>query len=160
MNIKIKYILTVAAVSLLGLSAVYADGPTIVQSMNDHGTVTVVQPEAMNRRLRPSATVPQFGDSSAIVSSAAPKVRSGYRVQVFDDNNVRTAKQGAQDCKQLVLTHFPDMPVYISFSSPYWRVKVGDFRTRGEAEAFMSSVRQSCPSISKSLRIVRDRINQ
>jgi len=47
----------------------------------------------------------------------------------------------------------------MTFNSPYWRVKVGDFRTRGEAEAAMAEIREAFPSLSSHLRIVRDKIN-
>lgn len=92
--------------------------------------------------------------------SAAPKVKAGYRVQIFDDNNVRTAKQEAQSRKQQIETHFPHLSAYVTFNSPYWRVKVGDFTTRSEAEAAMAEIRQAFPAMAKSLRIVRDRIKQ
>jgi len=88
------------------------------------------------------------------------KVRSGYRVQIFDDNNARTAKSEAQARRNRVGARFPEYNTYISFNSPYWRVKIGDFRTRSEAEAAMGAIRAAFPAYGSQLRIVRDRINQ
>ncbi len=51
------------------------------------------------------------------------------------------------------------MRSYIMFNSPYWRVKVGDFRTRAEAEAAMAELRHAFPSMAAYMRIVRDKIN-
>ena len=136
---------------------------TIADTLNSRGSITIVQPEAMNDRLKPSVRqdLQDRSDSDIITDSATPKkIRAGYRVQVFDDNNVRSAQHDAQRRKQQIANRFPDFPVYVTFSSPYWRVKVGDFRTRGEAEAAMAEIRHAFPEMAKSLRIVRDRINQ
>lgn len=139
-----------------------AEEPTIVDCLNESGNITVFQPDALNSRLRlhgSSATEENQDDTRIMSASPTVKVRAGYRVQVFDDNNVRTAKSEAYSRKSKIETRFPDMAVYVTFSSPYWRVKVGDFRTRGEAEAAMAEFRQAFPESAKSLRIVRDRIN-
>lgn len=119
-----------------------------------------MQPQALNQRLVASVSVSQSDESEASSEVVAPKVRAGYRVQVFDDNNVRSAQRDAQSCKKQIESHFPEYPVYVTFSSPYWRVKVGDFKTRGEAEAAMGEIKHAFPAMAKSLRIVRDRINQ
>ena len=139
----------------------YADGPTIADTLNDRGVISVIQPAALNQRLVASAvSLSATDDSDSSAELATPKVRGGYRVQVFDDNNVRTAQRDAQLCKKQIESHFPEFPVYVTFSSPYWRVKVGDFKTRGEAEAALGEIKYAFPAMAKSLRIVRDRINQ
>lgn len=159
MKVCTQNILSLAASVILPFT-LYAGEPTIADHMNAEGTVTVVQPEGLNARLvrvvpaEPEETVAE--DEQPAV--AAPKVKAGYRVQVFDDNNVRTAKQEAQSRKQMIESRFPLLTAYVSFNSPYWRVKVGDFTTRSEAEAAMAEMRQAFPSMAKSLRIVRDRI--
>ena len=134
---------------------------TIVDSINAAGTITIEQPAALNSRLvaeQPddAANTETSTDATAKPSRAA---RSGYRIMVFDDNNVRTAKNAAQVRKSQVQARFPQLRVYVVFNSPYWRVKVGDFRTRAEAEHVMSEIRAAIPAAASSLRIVRDRIN-
>lgn len=140
-----------------GFSAT-AEQPTIADALNSSGSVAVIQPDALNRRLVFKLSASSETDNS-IAENSAPKIRAGYRVQVFDDNNVRSAKHDAQVRKQQIETRFPEYPVYITFNSPYWRVKVGDFKNRVEAEAAMAEIRHAFPAMAKSLRIVRDRIN-
>ncbi|MDE6368961.1 MAG: SPOR domain-containing protein [Muribaculaceae bacterium] len=134
--------------------------PTIADVLNNQGVISVIQPQALNQRLVVAVTVSSADESEPSSETVAPKVRAGYRVQVFDDNNVRSAQRDAQSCKKQIEGHFPEYPVYVTFSSPYWRVKVGDFKTRGEAEAAMGEIKHAFPAMAKSLRIVRDRINQ
>lgn len=156
--------MNVSRLIILGLIAfgssavVRAADPTIADKLNSEGSISVVQSELLNSRLRPHEKHQEGETDNG--SAVVPKIKTGYRVQVFDDNNVRTAKHDAQACKQQISTRFPDFPVYMTFSSPYWRVKVGDFRTRGEAESAMAEIKVAFPSMAKSLRIVRDRIQQ
>lgn len=83
----------------------------------------------------------------------------GYRVQVFSDSNQQTAKNEARTKQRNVASRFPQQPIYVSFSSPYWRVKVGDFLKMEEAEELATKIRRAFPSFAREVRVVRDRIN-
>lgn len=57
----------------------------------------------------------------------------GYRVQIFMESGneaVGRAQQVIADFAEL----YPNIPTYLSFGQPYYRVRVGNFRTRLEAE--------------------------
>ncbi len=85
--------------------------------------------------------------------------RVGYRVQVFSDNNARTAKNEARSKSRSITERFPDYPAYVIFSSPYWRLRVGDFRTQEEAREAAEEIRKAFPAFGKEIHVVRDRIN-
>ncbi|MGN0034023.1 MAG: SPOR domain-containing protein [Candidatus Limimorpha sp.] len=57
----------------------------------------------------------------------------GFRVQIFMGlgNN---ALHLADSVKTLFAESYPDVPAYLIFRQPYYRLRVGDFRTRLEAE--------------------------
>lgn len=157
-----KSMLILTLMTAVGLPCTLGAGePTIADRINSSGSVTIIQPDALNARLQKVVVSESDGDDNTEEQSgpvAIPKVKAGYRVQVFDDNNVRTAKQEAHERKTKIESRFPMMATYVTFNSPYWRVKVGDFSTRSEAEAAMAEIRQAFPELAKSLRIVRDRI--
>lgn len=143
-----------------------SDTTTIVSHINQpQSTVRVIAPESLLSRLRIVAadvnSTETFEDESAADtrSSVAHRVKAGYRIQVFDDNNVRTAKQEARNRQHQIEMRFPEFKTYVSFNSPYWRVKVGDFRSRGEAESAMAEIKYAFPALARQIRIVRDRIN-
>lgn len=129
--------------------------PGILERLNASGTITIHQPAAMDERLRKT----EAAEQEATEQRTAPRGRVGYRIQVFDDNNPRTARGEAQNCKRLMESRFPELRGYMQFNSPYWRVRIGDFRSRGEAEAMLEEMRHAFPSLSAQLRIVRDYIN-
>lgn len=130
--------------------------PAIVSQISS-GTVEVILPQGFMERLAPKAEA----EATEVPATNTTRTtsRAGYRVQIFDDNNARTAKHEAQRHRAQVSQRFPEFRTYITFNSPYWRVKVGDFRTRSEAEAAMGAIRQAFPAMGSQLRIVRDRIN-
>ena len=123
------------------------------------GNITINQPEALARLLEyiPAAESAESSDGEIHPGSVA--TRTGYRVQVFDDNNPRTARSNAEAAHRRLAAEFPEMRSYISFNSPYWRVKAGDFRTRAEAEAAMAEIQHAFPALAGYIRIVRDKIN-
>lgn len=69
----------------------------------------------------------------------------GYRVQIFFEsgNNSSTRAREVQEGFQ---EEYPDMPAYISWQAPNFRVRVGDFRTRMEAEAFLQRIIRNYPN--------------
>lgn len=156
----LSIIIIAVSAGLATLSAQETDSvaPGIITTVEESGKITIYAPEGLAERLAPT-TVPQSEDTQAPATSIQPTTRVGYRVLVFDDNNVTTAKHGAQARSQQLSNRFPEWQSYIQFNSPYWRVKVGDFKTRSEAEAAMAAIRAAFPSLGSQLRVVRDRIN-
>jgi len=78
----------------------------------------------------------------------------GYRIQIF----MESGNQALSDCEnveQKFLEKYENMPVYITFSAPYYRVRVGDFRTRLEAEKFLRRINRKYPSAW----VIKDEIN-
>ena len=57
-------------------------------------------------------------------------VMKGYRIQLFTG----AERLGALDTKSELQKNFPDAPVYILYQQPYFKVRVGDFRTQAEAQ--------------------------
>lgn len=148
----------------LAYAGAAAEQPSIVQHITASGNITIEQPEALAKLVERPQTAVSANDTelSGSVETPAPAhatTRTGYRVQVFDDNNPRTARSQAEARHSQVQSLFPHMRAYVTFNSPYWRVKVGDFRTRAEAEAAMAELRHAFPSMAAYMRIVRDKIN-
>ena len=99
-------------------------------------------------------------ESSAGVSSSSAQgaKTGGYRVQVFLDNNARTAKNEARARARNISEQFPHYPTYVVYSSPYWRLRVGNFRTHDDADAAAAELSAAFPAYAREIRVVRDRI--
>ena len=80
------------------------------------------------------------------------KMHNGYRIRIFFDNS-----QSARGASEAALYRFkvqnPGISAYRSFSSPYFKVTVGDFRNKSEAMEALGPIKQQFPSAF----IVRER---
>lgn len=63
----------------------------------------------------------------------------GFRVQIYTGTS-RSSAYAAQSRFQRM---YNDIPTYVSYTQPNYRVKVGDFRSRSEAQAIMSELRKN-----------------
>ena len=84
---------------------------------------------------------------------------SGYRVQVFSSNTQRFAKAEAFKIEKQILDEFPEQAVYVNYTSPFWKVRVGDFKTQGDAQTFRSQLIESFPNLRSGTYIVHEQIN-
>lgn len=71
---------------------------------------------------------------------AANNTMSGYRVQIFMEIG-NEAIRHAEAMKRSFSEAFPELPVYLSYDQPYYRLRVGDFRNRVEAEKYMRLIK-------------------
>ncbi|HEV7351306.1 SPOR domain-containing protein [Telluribacter sp.] len=67
---------------------------------------------------------------------------NGYRIQMYVGN----VRGEADAAKAYIYQMFPDLNPYVSYSQPTYRVKVGDFMYRSDAEQYLEQIRQKYPS--------------
>ncbi|MBS1783568.1 MAG: SPOR domain-containing protein [Bacteroidetes bacterium] len=60
----------------------------------------------------------------------------GFRVQIYNGSDRHKANTAKVD----FIRRFPSIRAYITYIQPQFRVKVGDFRSRSEAQKFMSQL--------------------
>lgn len=79
----------------------------------------------------------------AVLDTMAVQNRSiryapGFRVQVYVGNQ----RKEVESAKLLIYQNFPELSAYVSYSQPTYKLKVGDFMRRLDAERYYSSIRQ------------------
>lgn len=155
-------LLTLIVSTLLMLSfgfGVNAAEPTIADHINASGTALIFQPAKLNARLEPKAKIVDDEETVEDMKPSASGRVGGYRIQMFSGNNARTSQGQATGRAALVNAQFPEYATYVSFDAPYWRLKVGDFRTYEDASAALARLKASLSDYAREMRIVRDRIN-
>ncbi len=163
--------LTLLAFTAMLAAFTVSSQDNIVQRLNaPQSAITVNAPEALLQRAEPTAqaeadaTEQDTGETTA-EQQEEKTVRAkggktvGYRVQVYADNNVRSAKSEARNRERAVSSAFPQHATYVSYASPYWRLRVGDFRSQYDAEKAAAEIRKTFPRYAREVRVVRDRIN-
>jgi hypothetical protein len=69
----------------------------------------------------------------------------GYRIQIFFDSG-NNSKTKAQSIYEGFKAKYPDVRAYLSFKSPNYKVRVGDFRTRLDAQRFLNEIIDEYPN--------------
>ena len=82
---------------------------------------------------------------------------SGFRVQVYSSNVQIQAKNEAMLLHQ-ELSKQLTQAIYIISEPPFWKVRVGDFRTREEANAYKDTLLKLYPILQSSTYVVPDKV--
>lgn len=81
----------------------------------------------------------------------------GYRVQVYSSNQQQTAKTEALEL-EAKLKEKVNQTIYVQYLPPFWKVRLGDFKTYDEAREYKKLFVQIFPSMMGDTYIVRDKI--
>jgi hypothetical protein len=119
------------------------------------GTVVVNQPEALRNMIGKRL----FGEGVEITDSTAFLKIQGFRTQVFSGNNQRKSKDEAFQKEKEIKELFPDVPAYVTYNAPFWRLRVGDFRSHEEAYHMQRLLMDAFPKYSKEMYIVKEEVN-
>lgn len=83
-----------------------------------------------------------------VTTRAARSSGPGFRIQVANTND----RNKALDAKTKVYKVYPELKAYLLYQAPYFRLRVGNFKTREEAAAYQKKMANQF----ESLLIVRD----
>ncbi len=123
---SLVYTLKASVDSALVGKDVFRDMPS--RNEGDPATVEVEQSELLEISMRQH------------VQKNGARTLSGYRVRIFFDN-----KQSARNESEQTLMRFramyPDVAVYRTYTNPYFKVTVGDCRTKSEAMKLLSRIK-------------------
>ena len=84
-------------------------------------------------------------------SRDARRVGKGYRLLVINTNK----RDEAAAAKTKVYTYFPELKSYLLYQAPYFKLKVGNFKEKKEAEDYQKKLQKYFP---KGVFIMNDTI--
>jgi hypothetical protein len=89
-----------------------------------------------------------------ILINQALNTMDGFRIQIFSDSGINS-KTKAQEALDDFKARFPEQGAYLSFKSPNYKVRIGDFRTKLDAQRFLIELTADYPNSF----IIEDQIN-
>lgn len=98
--------------------------------------------------------------SQAIASALESRIASqvpgvdGYRVRIYFANNQNSRTESEAAAKSF-MNDYPGIMAYRNYQNPFFKVTVGDFRTKSEAMSLLSRIKGRYPAAF----IVKERIN-
>jgi len=78
----------------------------------------------------------------------------GFRIQIFFDSG-NNSKIRARSIYESFLAKYPNVGAYLTFKTPNYKVRVGDFRTKLDAQRFLNEILTDYPNAW----IIDDQIN-
>ncbi len=130
---------------------------SIVDTINMSGVIEVIQPNGLDSRMKSDTDVKYAGERVA-KDMGNDYVR--YSIQIFSENKGASSKKNAEYRKRVVEQRMPGTHANVVYDSPYWRVRVGSYRTESEAKAAEREVKSKFPSFAGEIRIVRVRVKK
>lgn len=125
-------------------SLVYVLVSRVDTSLVGANIFAILQDESSGRapvKIQQSKTV----EEAMLARARANKDRvfEGYRVRIFFKESARAESEEVQ---RLFEVRHPGVPAYRSYANPYFKVTVGDFRTKSEAMQLMSRILSEYPT--------------
>ena len=114
------------------------------------GIIIINQDDRLNERIARKHYV--------VLENVPTKQISGFRVQVYSSNQ-QIAKSQAQSIEQKIKEKFPNLAVYVSFQSPFWKVRIGDCTSSVEAQSLRNDVKREFPEYAAETYVVKDKVN-
>jgi hypothetical protein len=135
------------SVLLIGLF-IFLQMVSSAQSLDD-GRVVVIQDQMVDSLLQQYEAL-----RLKIMENPDNKAIPGYRIQIFFDSGINSSDR-AKQARDEFLFLYPDIPAYVSWKAPNYRVRVGDYRSRLEAENMLQTILIGYPNAW----VIKDEIN-
>ncbi len=141
-----KSLVLCAILSCLGLYAQDSTHLSILEAMKEN--VTVYADSSVHRLVQ---------DKIEGVVREETQIQ-GYRVQVYSSNNQQSAKNEAFAIEKQIIDTGIQVETYVLYNPPFWKVRVGNFRTQEEANLLKAELIRLLPNLQADTYIVRDQI--
>lgn len=120
---------------------------TLSQTPANSGKVTIKQDPKMKSLMKKKLSA---NDEKTYVTF------SGYRVQVYMGNLPKKSKVEALEREKKIKEKYPDVTSYLTFSSPFWKLRLGDFRVQTDAMVFAQKILTDFPDMNGEVFVVDD----
>ena len=126
---------------LVLILVLFASLKTIAQ--NDTGSV------AIHKDPRVDLLIAKQIEINEVTTRAARRTAQGYRILVINTND----RTKAYEAKTRIYQSFPELKAYLMYQSPFIKLKVGNFKTREEAEDYIDPIKRLFP---QGVYVIRD----
>jgi len=124
---------TFLAFSQRDTSLLADDFITKLQKDNGEGSVTIYQSSSVH-----------FLHSKFVRINDNGKI-DGWRVQIYNSSG-KESKEEAKEIRKEFVAEYPDMKAYTVYQPPFFKLRVGDFRTKQEAYRFYRKILRKYPA--------------
>jgi hypothetical protein len=114
-----------------------------VNSQTDSGSVAVYKDPRIDLLVKKQIAINEE------TTRESRRTANGYRILVINSND----RNKVFAAKAKIYQNYPELKPYLLYQPPFYKLKVGNFRTREEAEEYQRALSKDFPT---GLYIVRD----
>jgi len=122
------------------------------------GNVKVMQDEAVQgilaiHQVSTVDTTKMLG----VIDPNAEFVRvKGFKIQAYSGNNQQRSKREANVRQSQIKDRYSELEATVTFHSPFWRLRVGNFLKKEDAEQVLKEMKKTFPSFGREMYVVPD----
>lgn len=119
--------------------------------------LTIIFSDMPNAVVRQDSTITHLLEQKVSGQEVVSREVDGYRVQVYSSNRQQEAKAEALQLEKKLLERLSEK-VYVQYAPPFWKVRIGDYRTLDDANAAKEEIISRFPQLQSTTYVVRDKI--
>lgn len=134
----------ISLISLIGLISLVSSA--LAQEQADSVSVPARLP--LFEELEPEVEVHQSESVNQLLLSRAmgverkyESVQNGFRIQVYSSNDQKVAARESSDVAEKVRNLNLGIDIYRTYNAPFWRVRLGNYRTQEDANEVLDELR-------------------
>jgi hypothetical protein len=125
---------------------------TLLKTSFSQGADSLIGPAVIvHKDARIDALVKKQAAINTSAKKSAGRTMRGYRLLIINTNS----RDAAIAAKTKIYTHFPDQKAYLTYQSPFFKLKAGNYQTREEAKRYQDLMKALFP---KGVFIMNDTI--
>ena len=119
--------------------------------------ITLIMDDMSNAIVHQDSTITQLMMDKVTGRVRGEQIIDGFRVQIYASNQQQVAKNESLMLQQRI-EPLLDVPVYAISEPPFWKVRIGNFKTREEANTYKDILLNMFPDMVGSTYVVPDKI--
>ena len=162
MKRTILKITVVALLTIVGLPQVVGQDTEPTVAGNTVHITTTPEILAMPNIVTGAATVvnhtPAIEALIAKKSNANLREAKGYRIQIFSGNRGTVSRNRAFEIKDIISDKEPTLDIYVTYTSPFWKVRLGNCATHEKAQSLRTWIIEQFPEFATETYIVPSQV--
>lgn len=157
---KILFILAIYLPTIITAQDVVLPVDTVLDNdtaLMDSVHVVLITEDMSNAIVHQDSAIIRLMTDKRLGRVRGEQIVDGFRVQVYASNRQQVAKNEALMLQQRI-EPLLEMPVYALSEPPFWKVRIGNFLTREDANAYKDVLLNMFPDMVGSTYVVPDKI--
>lgn len=143
----------IAQNDILPTDSILVNATISIDSMH----ITLIMDDMSNAIVHQDSTITQLMMDKVTGRVRGEQIIDGFRVQIYASNQQQVAKNESLILQQRI-EPLLDVPVYAISEPPFWKVRIGNFKTREEANTYKDILLNMFPDMVGSTYVVPDKI--